>query len=86
MAIRLESASRAEDQERLEGTITELCFHGDVFKLGIAVGGEVLKAKVAREEAGGLAVGRQVFVSWKRDAARLLPAMTEDPATAVATP
>jgi putative spermidine/putrescine transport system ATP-binding protein len=85
MAIELRSASRAQDHQRLEGTITELSFYGDVFKLGIAVGGEVLKAKVARDEAGGFAVGRQVFVSWKPDAARLLPATTEDPA-AVAAP
>jgi ABC-type Fe3+/spermidine/putrescine transport system ATPase subunit len=86
MTIELQSASPAQDHEWLEGTITELSFYGDVFKLGIAVGGEILKAKVAREEAGGFAVGRQVFVRWKRDAARLLPATTEDPAAAVATP
>jgi putative spermidine/putrescine transport system ATP-binding protein len=67
------SGGPAEPQ-RLVGTVTQLSFHGDVFKLSIAVADDVLKAQVARQQGGSLEVGRQVAVSWRPEAARLLPA------------
>lgn len=70
-----ESAMRGE---QIVGTLTERSFHGDVFRLGIAVGGEMIKAKVAREDGGLLEVGQQIALTWKSGAARLLPATGDD--------
>jgi hypothetical protein len=71
----------------LTGVITELSFHGDVFKLAITVGDDLLKAKIAREQGGSLEIGRQVILSWRRDAARLLsPASDAASGWAVARP
>jgi len=73
MSVQLQSFAQADGSEQLTGVITELSFHGDVFKLAVAAGDDVLKAKVAREQGGSLELGRQVILSWRRDAARLLP-------------
>ncbi len=66
--------------DRITGTLKERSFHGDVFKLGIAVGGDLLKAKVAREDGGSFEIGQQIVLSWKSGAARLLPATDHDAA------
>jgi hypothetical protein len=60
--------------ERIVGILKERSFHGDVFKLGIAVGSDMLKARVAREDGGTFEVGQQIILTWKIGAARLLPA------------
>ncbi len=60
--------------DRLIGTVTELSYHGDIFKLDIAVGGDRLKARVEREHGGDFEVGRSVLLTWVPNAARLLPA------------
>jgi putative spermidine/putrescine transport system ATP-binding protein len=73
MSVQLQPCAQAEGREQLTGVLTELSFHGDVFKLAVAVGDDVLKAKVAREHGGSLDIGRRVALSWRRDAARLLP-------------
>jgi len=73
MNVQLQACAQSDGREQLTGVITELSFHGDVFKLAVAVGDDVLKAKVAREQGGTLAIGRQVILTWRRDAARLLP-------------
>ena len=73
MSVQLQSFAQADGSEQLTGVITELSFHGDVFKLAVAAGDDVLKAKVAREQGGSLELGRQVVLNWRRDAARLLP-------------
>ena len=73
MNVQLQACAQSDGREQLTGVITELSFHGDVFKLAVAVGDDVLKAKVARERGGTLAIGRQVILTWRRDAARLLP-------------
>ena len=73
MSVQLQSTAQADGSEQLTGVITELSFHGDVFKLAVAAGDDVLKAKVAREQGGSLELGRQVVLNWRRDAARLLP-------------
>ena len=73
MDVQLQAGAQADGREQLTGVITELSFHGDVFKLAVAVGDDVLKAKIARERGGSLEIGRQVVLSWRRDAARLLP-------------
>jgi spermidine/putrescine ABC transporter ATP-binding subunit len=73
MSVQLQAGAQVDGCEQLAGVITELSFHGDVFKLAVAAVGDVLKAKVAREQGGSLAIGRQVVLSWRRDATRLLP-------------
>ena len=73
MNVQLQACAQADEREQLTGVITELSFHGDVFKLAVAVGDDVLKAKIAREQGGSFAIGRDVVLTWRRDAARLLP-------------
>ena len=68
-----ESQESAMRGDQIAGTLTERSFHGDVFRLGIAVGGDVLKVKVAREVGGSMEVGQQIVLTWKSGAARLLP-------------
>ncbi len=60
--------------EQIVGVLKERSFHGDVFKLGIAMGSELLKARVAREDGASFEVGQQIALTWKNGAARLLPA------------
>jgi len=64
--------------EQIVGILKERGFYGDVFKLGIAIGSEVLKARVARDEGASFDVGQRVALTWKSGAARLLPATGED--------
>ncbi len=79
MAVRSTGAVRSGDApEQLEGTVTEHSFHGDVFKLSIAVGNDILKVKVPREQGGDFDVGRNVSLSWMPGAARLLPSVADD--------
>ena len=80
MAVRSGTMEPPAQGEQIVGVLKERSFHGDVFKLAIAVGSDLLKAKVAREDGGAFEVGQQVVLSWKSGAARLLPA-TDDTAT-----
>ena len=70
-------ASR-EQGEHIVGVLKERSFHGDVFKLGIALGSEMLKARVAREDGASFEVGQSIALTWKNGAARLLPATGDD--------
>jgi putative spermidine/putrescine transport system ATP-binding protein len=81
MAVRLRSAPQPEQTEQLIGILKKRSFHGDVFKLGVAVGSEVLKAKVAREDGSSFETGQQIVLTWKSGAARLLPATGDDTAS-----
>ena len=76
-----ESQGRPVLGEQIVGVLKERSFHGDVFKLGIAMGGELLKAKVAREDGASFEVGQRIALSWKNGAARLLPATSDDAAS-----
>ncbi len=49
-------------------------YHGDTFKLDVAVGSDVLKVKVPRERGAGMERGNSVFLTWRSSAVRLLPA------------
>jgi spermidine/putrescine ABC transporter ATP-binding subunit len=71
----LESPSQ---NEQLVGILKERSFHGDVFKLGVTVGDDVLKAKVPRDQGARLEVGRPIALTWKNESARLLPATPDD--------
>jgi hypothetical protein len=59
--------------------VTELSYHGDIFKLNVAVGADILKARVGREQGGDFEVGRRVLLTWPPAAARLLPAASGPP-------
>jgi putative spermidine/putrescine transport system ATP-binding protein len=80
MAVRSAgAATRSNDTlDQLEGAVIEHSFHGDVFKLNIAVGNDILKVKVPREQGVDFGVGRNVSLSWAPGAARLLPNAADD--------
>jgi putative spermidine/putrescine transport system ATP-binding protein len=59
----------------LAGIVTDISYHGDTFKLDVAVGDDVLRVKVARESGAGMQPGQTIFLSWKPDAVRILPAV-----------
>jgi putative spermidine/putrescine transport system ATP-binding protein len=70
-------ATRAEQpdgQNVLAGIIKEISYQGDTFKLGIAAGNETLKVKVGRDTGAGMVPGREIFLTWKPSAVRILPA------------
>jgi TOBE domain len=60
-------------QEVLKGIIKDISYHGDAFKLDVALGDEVLKVKVARERGAGIERGQPVVLTWKAGAAKVLP-------------
>jgi len=68
----------ADGRERLAGTVTELSFHGDTFRLAVAAGRDVLKVRVPRAQGADFAMGRQVALTWATDAGRLLPVVDDD--------
>jgi spermidine/putrescine ABC transporter ATP-binding subunit len=67
------SPLRPDGYDTLIGTVKEISYHGDAYKLDVTVGDDVLKVKVAREQGTGLEPGRQIHLLWKPEAARLLP-------------
>jgi putative spermidine/putrescine transport system ATP-binding protein len=68
------TGERTAGQDVLAGTIKDISYHGDTFKLDVAVGADVLKVKVARERGAGMERGDRVFLTWRSSAVRLLPA------------
>jgi spermidine/putrescine ABC transporter ATP-binding subunit len=68
------TGERTAGQDVLAGTIKDISYHGDTFKLDVAVGTDVLKVKVARERGAGMKRGDSVFLTWRSSAVRLLPA------------
>jgi putative spermidine/putrescine transport system ATP-binding protein len=68
------TGERTAGQDVLAGTIKDISYHGDTFKLDVAVGTDVLKVKVARERGAGMERGDSVFLTWRSSAVRLLPA------------
>jgi ABC-type Fe3+/spermidine/putrescine transport system ATPase subunit len=67
------TGERTAGQDVLAGTIKDISYHGDTFKLDVAVGTDVLKVKVARERGAGMERGDSVFLTWRSSAVRLLP-------------
>jgi ABC-type Fe3+/spermidine/putrescine transport system ATPase subunit len=57
----------------LAGVVRDISYHGDTFKLDVAVGDDALKVKVARESGAGMRPGQTIFLSWKPEAVRILP-------------
>ena len=68
------TGERTAGQDVLAGTIKDISYHGDTFKLDVAVGADMLKVKVARERGAGMERGDKVFLTWRSSAVRLLPA------------
>ena len=79
MTVQATGALQTDEQQQLNGIVTEHTYHGDVFKLNVAVGDDILKIKVPREQGGNFDVGRKVSLSWAAGAARLLPTTSDDP-------
>jgi putative spermidine/putrescine transport system ATP-binding protein len=68
------SRERAHGQDGLAGVVRDISYHGDAFKLDVAVGDNLLKVKVAREHGTDMRPGQQIVLTWKSAAARILPA------------
>jgi putative spermidine/putrescine transport system ATP-binding protein len=68
------TAEPTSGQRALVGTVKEVSFHGETFRLEIAVGEETVKVKVARAQGIDLDHGRQVHLTWNSGTARILPA------------
>jgi hypothetical protein len=72
---------RADGANMLAGTVRDIGYHGDTFKLDVAVGrsgGEALKVKVAREHGADMAPGQEVCLTWKARAAKVFPVADGD--------
>ena len=67
------STQRPDGQDVLAGVVKDVSYHGDIFKLDVAVGRETVKVKVAREHGAGMAPGREVLLTWRSSAVRVLP-------------
>ena len=74
------TSERTDGQDVLAGLVKDISYHGDTFKLDVAVGEEELKVKVGREQGTGIRRGQQVFLTWKSAAARVLPVDRADAA------
>jgi ABC-type Fe3+/spermidine/putrescine transport system ATPase subunit len=62
-----------DGQDAVSGRILEVSYHGDSYRLEIALGRDRLKVKVPRVAGIGLEPGQDVQVAWTPDAARLVP-------------
>jgi putative spermidine/putrescine transport system ATP-binding protein len=62
-----------DGQDAVSGRIIEVSYHGDSYRLEIAVGTDRLKVKVPRFSGTGLEPGQDVQIAWRPDAARLVP-------------
>ena len=65
---------RTAGQDVVAGTIKDISYHGDTFKLDVALGADMLKVKVPRERGAGMRPGQKVFLTWHSSVVRLLPA------------
>jgi len=65
---------RTAGQDVVAGTIKDISYHGDTFKLDVALGADLLKVKVPRERGAGMELGQKVFLTWRPSVVRLLPA------------
>jgi putative spermidine/putrescine transport system ATP-binding protein len=77
------SKERTDGQDVLAGILRDISYHGDTFKLDVAVGADMLKVKVAREHGAGMTPGQEVYLTWKSGAVRVLP-VAERPDNAAA--
>src|SRR5712691_10648724 len=69
------SVGTTPTDKALAGIVQDISYHGDTFKLDVAVGADVLKVKVAREHGAGMRPGQEVYLTWPSAAARVLPAV-----------
>ena len=67
-------AATTAGMDSLAGTVRDISYHGDSYKLDVAVGKHALKVRLARVSGNGVELGQRVVVAWRPDAARLLPA------------
>ncbi len=72
----------ADGRDSVRGRISEVIYHGDSYRLELALGADRLKVKVPRLAGTGLEPGQEVQIAWESDAARLLPVEGRDAAPA----
>ncbi len=77
MAVCPANAGDTDGLDRLLGTVTGISYHGDAFKLDVAVGSDIVRIKVSRSQGGAFEIGRRVLLTWTANAARLLPGATD---------
>jgi spermidine/putrescine ABC transporter ATP-binding subunit len=70
----LAASAHGDGHHSLAGTVQDVSYHGDTFKLDVAVGKETLKVKIDRAQGVDMEPGRAVRLAWKLAAARVLPA------------
>src|SRR5262249_2996246 len=58
----------------LAGRVLDVGYHGDTFKLEVAVAGGTLKVKLPREQAAAMTPGSAVRLKWSPRAARVFAA------------
>jgi spermidine/putrescine ABC transporter ATP-binding subunit len=63
----------SDGQDSVHGRVIEVSYHGDSYRLEIALGTDRLKVKVPRVSGIGMEPGQDVHVTWTPDAARLIP-------------
>jgi ABC-type Fe3+/spermidine/putrescine transport system ATPase subunit len=62
----------ADVRPRLSGTVAEIGYQGDSYRLGVVAGGETVKARVSPHIAHLFKLGATVELSWDRDTACVL--------------
>jgi putative spermidine/putrescine transport system ATP-binding protein len=72
VALVRDDAAGPADQ-MLSGTIADISYHGDQYRISVPAAGGTIRAHVSRTDGIGLAQGDPVTLAWRSDAARLLP-------------
>ena len=55
------------------GTVADISYHGDSYRINVPVAGELIRANVPCASAAEFEPGQTVTLSWRAEAARLLP-------------
>ncbi|AMN40501.1 ABC transporter ATP-binding protein [Rhodoplanes sp. Z2-YC6860] len=63
----------AGDHQTLSGTISDISYHGDGYRISVPAAGGTLQAIVPRTEGAHLERGQMVTLSWPASVGRLLP-------------
>ena len=73
--VSLEAPADSTDADNtFTGRVLDVGYHGDTFKLEVAVGGGTLKVKLPREQAAAMTLDSAVRLKWSARAARVFAA------------
>jgi len=67
------AAESTAGEDAVTAVVKDISYHGDTFRLDVAVGDDLLKVKVARALGAAVAPGQSIVLTWKSSAARILP-------------